>query len=229
MSAEAVRNVVTAKREMKDHDLIDEPSRLSASKGVRYEKRPVKGADGEPVSGLYNAWIMLDNPTQFNSYTTEMVKAVILAFRAASAARDVVARRLHRHGRQGVLHRREHQGICRVLRRQPAGIPAVHAPLQRHGIGDPRLRQAGDLRRQRHAHRRRAGDRHGLRFLRSAGPRALRPGGPEARFGANRRGDRFPSCSGRRRAGDGRMRTLRAVLCARGLFHGYVSPTSSRP
>lgn len=91
MSAEAVRDVVTAKREMKDHDLIDEPSRLSASKGVRYEKRPVKGADGEPVSGLYNAWIMLDNPTQFNSYNTEMVKAVILAFRAASAARDVVA------------------------------------------------------------------------------------------------------------------------------------------
>jgi 6-oxocyclohex-1-ene-carbonyl-CoA hydrolase len=91
MSAEAVRNVVTTKREMKDHDLIDEPSRLSASKGVRYEKRPVKGADGEPVSGLYNAWIMLDNPTQFNSYNTEMVKAVILAFRAASAARDIVA------------------------------------------------------------------------------------------------------------------------------------------
>ena len=43
------------------------------------------------MAGLYNAWITLDNPAQFNSYTTEMVKAVILAFRAASAARDVVA------------------------------------------------------------------------------------------------------------------------------------------
>ena len=43
------------------------------------------------MADLYNAWISLDNPTQFNSYTTDMVKAVILAFRAASAARDVVA------------------------------------------------------------------------------------------------------------------------------------------
>jgi len=91
MSAEAVRNVVTAKREVKDHNLVDEPIRVSASEGVLFEKRPVKAADGQPVSGLYNAWITLDNPTQFNSYNTEMVKAVILAFRAASAARDVVA------------------------------------------------------------------------------------------------------------------------------------------
>jgi len=91
MSAEAVRNVVTAKREVKDHNLVDEPIRVSASEGVLFEKRLVKGADGQPVSGLYNAWITLDNPTQFNSYNTEMVKAVILAFRAASAARDVVA------------------------------------------------------------------------------------------------------------------------------------------
>ncbi len=58
-------------------------------KGVRYEKRVAVGADGKPVSGLYNAWIWLDNPEQFNSYTTEMVKGVILAFRAASNARDV--------------------------------------------------------------------------------------------------------------------------------------------
>jgi len=91
MSAEAVSNFAATEQGMKDHNLIDEQTRLSASKAVRYEKRPVKGADGEPVSGLYNAWITLDNPTQFNSYSTEMVKAVILAFRAASAARDVVA------------------------------------------------------------------------------------------------------------------------------------------
>jgi 6-oxo-cyclohex-1-ene-carbonyl-CoA hydrolase len=47
--------------------------------------------DGAVVPGLYNAWITLDNPDQFNSYTTDMVKGVILAFRAASNARDVVA------------------------------------------------------------------------------------------------------------------------------------------
>jgi 6-oxo-cyclohex-1-ene-carbonyl-CoA hydrolase len=91
MSVEAVRHIVAAEWEMKDHNLVAEHARALASKGVRYEKRPVKGADGEPVAGLYNAWITLDNPTQFNSYTTDMVKAVILAFRAASAARDVVA------------------------------------------------------------------------------------------------------------------------------------------
>jgi 6-oxocyclohex-1-ene-carbonyl-CoA hydrolase len=90
MTAEAVRSIA-AERALKDHDLVAEPVRLNAAGGVRYEKRPVKGSDGKPVSGLYNAWITLDNPTQFNSYTTDMVKAVILAFRAASTARDVVA------------------------------------------------------------------------------------------------------------------------------------------
>jgi 6-oxo-cyclohex-1-ene-carbonyl-CoA hydrolase len=88
MSVEAVRT--TAETIAKDHGLVA-PHVWQASKGVRYEKCPVKGEDGKPVTGLYNAWITLDNPSQFNSYTTEMVKATILAFRAASAARDVVA------------------------------------------------------------------------------------------------------------------------------------------
>ena len=91
MNAEAARNIVAAESEFKDHNLVDEQSRASAAKGVRYEKRPVRGANGEPMPELYNAWITLDNPTQFNSYNTEMVKAVILAFRVASTARDVVA------------------------------------------------------------------------------------------------------------------------------------------
>ncbi len=86
MIAEAARSANTAK----DHGLVA-PQVWQANKGVRYEKHPVKGEDGKPVAGLYNAWITLDNPTQFNSYTTEMVKSVILAFREASAARDVVA------------------------------------------------------------------------------------------------------------------------------------------
>ena len=72
-------------RDFKNHDLVDD----IAKPGVRYEKRPAKTPDGKVASGLYNAWITLDNPTQFNSYTTDMVKGVILAFRAASNARDV--------------------------------------------------------------------------------------------------------------------------------------------
>ncbi len=74
-----------ARREFKNHDLVDD----IAKPGVRYEKRPATLIDGRRGSGLYNAWITLDNPAQFNSYTTDMVKGVILAFRAASNARDV--------------------------------------------------------------------------------------------------------------------------------------------
>src|SRR6266536_2202405 len=72
-------------REFKNHDLVADV----AKPGVRYEKRPATRPDGTVAAGLYNAWITLDNATQFNSYTTDMVKGVILAFRAASNARDV--------------------------------------------------------------------------------------------------------------------------------------------
>src|SRR5512139_3907145 len=74
-----------AMREFKNHDIVDD----IAKPGVRYEKRPARKPDGTAVDGLFNAWITLDNPTQFNSYTTDMVKGVILAMRAASNARDV--------------------------------------------------------------------------------------------------------------------------------------------
>ena len=87
----SVQAAAARSEEPKDHGLVAEHVRKSVTEGVIYEKRPVKGADGKPVAGLYNAWITLNNPSQFNSYTTEMVKSVILAFRAASAARDVVA------------------------------------------------------------------------------------------------------------------------------------------
>jgi len=57
--------------------------------GILFEMKPARTPDGKEVAGLFNAWITLNNPTQFNSYTTEMVKSAILAFRAASNARDV--------------------------------------------------------------------------------------------------------------------------------------------
>jgi len=91
MSAEALIAVASSDNEPKEHALVPEHVRKEASKKVIYEKRPVKDTAGKPVAGLFNAWITLDNPTQFNSYTTDMVKGVILAFREASAARDVVA------------------------------------------------------------------------------------------------------------------------------------------
>jgi 6-oxo-cyclohex-1-ene-carbonyl-CoA hydrolase len=91
MSPEPVRIVPDKSSDPKDHGLVPDQVRKSVGKGVLYEKRPVRGADGKPVAGLFNCWITLDNPAQFNSYTTDMVKGVILAFREASAARDVVA------------------------------------------------------------------------------------------------------------------------------------------
>jgi 6-oxo-cyclohex-1-ene-carbonyl-CoA hydrolase len=75
-----------ATREFKNHDLVDDTSKP----GVKYEKRPARMPDGSVVPGLFNAWITLDNPSQYNSYTTDMVKGVILAMRAAANARDVV-------------------------------------------------------------------------------------------------------------------------------------------
>ncbi len=80
-------SVSTPVREFFDHNLVPEID----YPGVRYEKRPARMPNGDAVPGLYNAWITLDNPAQYNSYTTEMVKGVILAFRDASNARDVVA------------------------------------------------------------------------------------------------------------------------------------------
>jgi 6-oxo-cyclohex-1-ene-carbonyl-CoA hydrolase len=72
---------------LKDHDLVD----VKDFSGVRYELRTAKRPNGKPADGLHNAWIWLDNPQQFNSYTTDMVKSVILAFRKASNDRSVNA------------------------------------------------------------------------------------------------------------------------------------------
>ncbi|KAA3651420.1 MAG: 6-oxocyclohex-1-ene-1-carbonyl-CoA hydratase [Bacteroidetes bacterium] len=58
---------------------------------ILYELRPAKDFDGNEVEGLYNAWIILNNPSQYNSYTTDAVKEVILAMREASNDRRVVA------------------------------------------------------------------------------------------------------------------------------------------
>src|SRR5574341_2141854 len=69
---------------VRSHDLAE-----IAVPGVRVERRPAREPDGTVAAGLHNYWIWLDNPSQFNSYTTEMAKGVILGFRAASNARDV--------------------------------------------------------------------------------------------------------------------------------------------
>ncbi len=74
-------------RELKNHELIQDYS----FEQIRYERRPLLRPSGEAEPGLFTAWIVLDNPRQLNSYTTDMVKEVILAFRRAAVERDVVA------------------------------------------------------------------------------------------------------------------------------------------
>jgi len=68
-----------------NHDLVE-----VEFKEIIYELRPCLDASGNPVEGLHNAWIFLNNPKQYNSYTTNAVKEVILAFRQASNDRSVV-------------------------------------------------------------------------------------------------------------------------------------------
>ncbi|MBI3136907.1 MAG: 6-oxocyclohex-1-ene-1-carbonyl-CoA hydratase [Bacteroidetes bacterium] len=71
---------------MKNHNLVEH-----TYTEIIFEKKPAKDTAGKPVSGLFNAWIYLNNPAQFNSYTTGAVKEIILAFREASNDRSVVA------------------------------------------------------------------------------------------------------------------------------------------
>jgi 6-oxo-cyclohex-1-ene-carbonyl-CoA hydrolase len=79
--------VSAAPLELKSHEL----DRDFAFRAIRYEERPVLGRDGRPAEGLHQVWIWLDNEPQLNSYTTEAIKEVILAFRRASADRRAVA------------------------------------------------------------------------------------------------------------------------------------------
>jgi 6-oxo-cyclohex-1-ene-carbonyl-CoA hydrolase len=81
----------TAPSRLNDHNLTGTPVEELCGGMVRYEKRPARRRDGAVAEGLFNAWIVLNNPKQYNSYTTDMVKAVILAFRRASVDREVNA------------------------------------------------------------------------------------------------------------------------------------------
>ena len=76
--------------EIKDHDLWGDEFFGTEPPSVMYEKRPVVDPEGKPVEGLYSAWVILNNPRQYNSYTIQMVKGVIAAMHRASMDRSVV-------------------------------------------------------------------------------------------------------------------------------------------
>ena len=73
--------------EFKDHNLVSDAD----VPGVIYEEKALKDPSGSNIEGLHTVWITLHNPSQLNSYTTEMVKGVILGMRRASNDRACVA------------------------------------------------------------------------------------------------------------------------------------------
>jgi 6-oxo-cyclohex-1-ene-carbonyl-CoA hydrolase len=78
--------------EIKNHELFKGKDYFGTEPPCTvYEKKPVLDPEGNEVEGLYSAWITLNNPRQYNSYTTDMVKGVIAGFHNASLDRSVVA------------------------------------------------------------------------------------------------------------------------------------------
>jgi 6-oxo-cyclohex-1-ene-carbonyl-CoA hydrolase len=73
--------------ELKDHSLIPQHEH----EGVLYETLPLRSPQKERIDALHAVRITLNNPKQYNSYTTEMVKGVIAAMRRASEDRACVA------------------------------------------------------------------------------------------------------------------------------------------
>jgi 6-oxo-cyclohex-1-ene-carbonyl-CoA hydrolase len=71
----------------KDHNL----TAAADTPGLRYEEIPLVSPEGAAIPGLHTVRITLDNPSQLNSYTTAMVKGVILGMRRASNDRGAVA------------------------------------------------------------------------------------------------------------------------------------------
>ncbi len=70
--------------ELKNHDLLPGYE----FRHIGYDKKPVLDREGNPIEGISQIWISLDNEKQLNSYTTDAVKEVILGFRRASVDRS---------------------------------------------------------------------------------------------------------------------------------------------
>lgn len=78
--------------EVKDHQLFGDEHFGTEPPCTMYEKKPFfNPATGEAVEGLTVAWVTLNNPAQYGSYTTEMVKGVIAGMHKGSMDRDVQA------------------------------------------------------------------------------------------------------------------------------------------
>jgi len=85
-------NKLPRQTDVKNHELFGNEHFGTEAPCVLYEKRPIiDPKTKQEVPGLYTAWLILNNPSQFNSYTTEMTKGVIAGCAKASSDRSVVA------------------------------------------------------------------------------------------------------------------------------------------
>ncbi len=76
---------------IKDHNLWGMEHFGTTPPCTMYEEKPIVDPSGKKIDGVYSAWVTLNNPDQYNSYTTEMVKGVIAGFHRAEMNRRVVA------------------------------------------------------------------------------------------------------------------------------------------
>ena len=72
---------------MKNHNLVESLH----PREILVERRAIRDRAGHPVPNLHNVWITLNNFDELNSYTTGMIKEIILALREASNDRSAVA------------------------------------------------------------------------------------------------------------------------------------------
>ena len=75
----------------KDHALFGDEHFGTTAPCTVYEKTPLIDPQGGRIDGLYMATVRLNNPEQYNAYTTKMVKGVIAGFQQASQDKSVVA------------------------------------------------------------------------------------------------------------------------------------------
>ncbi len=77
--------------ELKNHELFEDTYLGTQPPCTMYELYPIQDNEGKIIENLNTAWITLNNPAQYNSYTTDMVKGVIAGMWKASMDRSVVA------------------------------------------------------------------------------------------------------------------------------------------
>src|SRR5260370_38800542 len=88
--------------------------------GVLYEEIPLKDPNGDFVDGLHSVRITLDNPKQLNSYTTDMVKGVIMGMRREANDRACVAEGFTGRGNRRSFHGGNHTAEHRHYTGMPA-------------------------------------------------------------------------------------------------------------